>query len=419
MIKQLGGPLGRSLASKRRERSLSDDRRRWLQWLRAQLCWRLNGRPGENLRAESRRAYEEGDFDRSASLALQALGGAPEDCALRLEVAQWSRFGLVDLPTAKGMLRSVVNEGPPHLARRAAIRLLNFSWEREGALSAAQELPLIEPWLRQDAAHCLRMGALLQDAGRKEEACLLLSDLHARKPDALAKAGYLDLVLMAGEERIAELPQLNVARSMAARLETGARRFEEIVAGWRDIALVANGPRLKGRGLGRRIDSHRLVMRFNNHLGGVAGQEEDLGVRADIWMRPPRASAVPWRAPPHPSMIILTGANLRRSFADGIGVLTAMPDDLRNVAIVPPNLYLDLSRRLHAAPSSGILGLAMVAERSGGQVPASQVYGYSLDLNTENSSSYHWGVEVYDFPTRHNWKREWVLFQSLVTGGAF
>jgi len=47
------------------------------------------------------------------------------------------------------------------------------------------------------------------------------------------------------------------------------------------VCLVGNGDSLKGLGLGRLIDSHDIVVRFN--LCKIIGYEEDVGVKCTHW----------------------------------------------------------------------------------------------------------------------------------------
>lgn len=51
----------------------------------------------------------------------------------------------------------------------------------------------------------------------------------------------------------------------------------------KEIILVGNGPSLRNRKLGRLIDAHELVVRFNSFV--LDGFEEDVGIRTSIWVR--------------------------------------------------------------------------------------------------------------------------------------
>ncbi len=59
------------------------------------------------------------------------------------------------------------------------------------------------------------------------------------------------------------------------------QEFEKLVRG-KSIAVVANGPYEKGKGRGKEIDSHDIVVRFSQ--GTDKGFEKDYGKRTDIWV---------------------------------------------------------------------------------------------------------------------------------------
>ena len=58
--------------------------------------------------------------------------------------------------------------------------------------------------------------------------------------------------------------------------------FEKLIEG-KTIAVVGNGPSEIGKGKGKEIDSHDIVIRFNNYR--VEGFEQDYGSRTDVWIK--------------------------------------------------------------------------------------------------------------------------------------
>ncbi len=65
--------------------------------------------------------------------------------------------------------------------------------------------------------------------------------------------------------------------------------FRNLVQG-KKVAIVGNGPSETGRKLGKIIDKHDIVIRFNNY--DIQGHEIDYGTRTDIWVRGSGASDV-------------------------------------------------------------------------------------------------------------------------------
>lgn len=65
--------------------------------------------------------------------------------------------------------------------------------------------------------------------------------------------------------------------------------FHKILCG-KKVAVVGNGPSEIGRSLGKEIDSHDIVIRFNNY--DTKGFEADYGSKTSIWVRGSGASDV-------------------------------------------------------------------------------------------------------------------------------
>ncbi|MBP1888120.1 glycosyltransferase family 29 protein [Sinorhizobium mexicanum] len=358
----------------------------------------------------SNSAYASGLYSDAADWLQVALDKFPHDYSLQLRMSRWARYGIVPFEHAKEMLLKIVDNAPPNLARNASIDLLNLCWERAGAAAAVVHLPGTMPWLGSKPAMKLRLAALMHDAGLAEEALELLAEVANEHPRSLRNMGYLELTLAAQKAGFNHLAQARKAAAVAQRLDAGTARLQSLLD-TRDVAVVANGRSLKGRSLGSKIDAHRNVMRFNNY---ATGDVIDLGQRTDIWVRPPFPQYVPWRKFRKQPLLLFTGPNLRHRFSDAVQLLAACPEEYGDIAVVPSSLYAKLFKELEASPSSGILGLALLAEHWGNRVPQTRVFGYSLEDNRENMSIYHHGSVQGDRPSRHNWKAELRLFQNLV-----
>lgn len=61
-----------------------------------------------------------------------------------------------------------------------------------------------------------------------------------------------------------------------------ARELDRFLEG-KTIAVVGNGPSDVGKGLGKEIDAHDVVVRFNNYR--IEGFERDYGSRIDVWVK--------------------------------------------------------------------------------------------------------------------------------------
>ncbi|MDW9446134.1 hypothetical protein GOA58_00295 [Sinorhizobium meliloti] len=385
-------------------------RKRWVSWMFRRLLWYLNGRPGSTELQSSRRAYASGLYSDAVNWLQAALDKSRNDYSLQLSMSRWARYGIVPFESAKEMLLNIVDNAPPHLARTASIELLNLCWERAGATAAIVHLPRTMPLLGSRPATRIRVAALMNDAGLAEDALDILAEVAIRHPQSLRDMGYLELTVAAQNSGFDHLVLGRSALAISHRLDTGAARLRALLD-TRDVAVVANGRSLIGKSQGANIDAHRQVMRFNNY---VTSDIVDLGRRTDVWVRPLSPRYVPWRQFRNQPLLVFTGPNLCHRFSDAIQLLTACPKEYGDIAVIPPSLYITLFGELDASPSSGLLGLALLAEHCGGRVPQDQVFGYSLQDNRENMSIYHHGTVQGESPSRHNWKAELRLFQNLV-----
>ena len=376
--------------------------------------WWMEGAPGRQERKKYLKLYEQGEFEAAALALRDALKAAPSDPELMLQVANLSRFGLLPLEDALPLLRTVISKAPSALSRPALIQLFNLLWERKGAETAMAWFPHLVRESEKTPRLLLRAAALANEAGQAKEAFDLLARVGRSDPSALASMGYLDLILAAADAGAAELPQAPRARTVADYLSRFEGRFTEIIAAASgDVAVVANGPSLAGAGLGGTIDSHKVVVRFNNHAATPGSA--DLGERTDIWFRPTEFTHVPKSDAPDLRLIALTGCNIRNRYSNGLQLLEPHVQAGLPVELVPTRLYRDLFAALDASPSAGLIGLAWVQDEIRRKLSPGQVFGYSLGRNTSAVSHYYGKRHTGSWPSRHNWQAEQAFFQSLMS----
>ncbi|WP_428427366.1 glycosyltransferase family 29 protein [Pararhizobium sp.] len=376
--------------------------------------WWMEGAPGRQERKKYLRLYEQGQFEEAALALRHALTATPNDPELMMQVASLSRFGLLPFEEALPLLQTIVSKAPPILAKQALIYLINLLWERKGAGVAMEWFPRLIREGETSARVLLRAAALANDAGYPRDAFNLLARVGRSKPAALSSMGYLDLILAtAADNRTLVLPQAARARAVAAHLSRFEALFAELIerhAG--SVAVVANGPSLERRGLGNVIDSHKLVVRFNNHA--AAPKSVDQGERTDIWFRAAESTHVPIREMAPDRLIVLTGCNIRNRYSTGLQLLEPYVQMNLPVGLLPTALCQTLFAALDASPSAGLIGLAWIASLSKGQLAPHQVMGYSLGQNTSAVSYYYGKSNVGAWPSRHNWQAEQSYFDALL-----
>lgn len=380
-------------------------------WISDRARWLLAGRPGVELRRSSRALYDSGRFEEAVALLDRAHGVWPSDLGLTFDLAAASRYGLVSTDRALELFDALGASGLPFLARRALRDAMNLAWERRGAEAALDWSRRLLEYGRPSRREILRIAALWHDAGATDRAFALLDDVSPGTGSIPVTANYLQLTAAAAEFGKGPSAASDEARRILECLDRGRRLFDELVAPGTDVALVANGPTLRGKGLGRAIDGHRTVVRFNNHTGGSG--LDDQGERTDIWIRSPYLEYVPLRTTEGLRLFVLTGANLTHRFSDGLEILRPFLATGIPVCVVPPEVYRSLHDTLDASPSCGLIGLKWVADRFGGTIDSRHVFGFSPGDNTSGRSRYYDGERVGRIPSRHNWSAEQALVGSL------
>ncbi len=105
--------------------------------------------------------------------------------------------------------------------------------------------------------------------------------------DYYNKFGVLDIHRFLFVSKLAkslsiENDNINKSLLIANKLDESIENniFENLIKG-KSVAVVGNGPQEIGKGRGKEIDSHDIVIRFNNF--NLEGFEEDYGIKTDIW----------------------------------------------------------------------------------------------------------------------------------------
>lgn len=363
---------------------------------------------------EARRRARSGDCAGAARTLRAAAAETPDEPRLALAAAALARHGLTPFAEAAALLRRARADAPG-AGLRAAARdaLMALLWERAGP--GAEVATLARETLADRGAApsvALRACAALQAAGAEEEATDAALALRRRAPRAVARLGHLALLRALAARGATGLRHADAARRAADALAAGDGLFERLAAeAGGDLALVAPGPDMAGSGLGPAVDARRLVVRFNNGLGGAVA---DHGARVDVWMRPHAAAHVPLRPIPGLRLIVVTGCDLAARFGDGAPALGALAALGVPLATIPPALYRRLFAALEAAPSVGLLGLAWAVEAAAGRVDAPTPFGYALHRNELSVSRYHDRIVRGTGPGRHNWAAEQAMFEAML-----
>ena len=200
---------------------------------------------------------------------------------------------------------------------------------------------------------------------------------------------------------------------------THNKLFEKLVAG-KSIAVVGNGPQQIDKETGKEIDTHDLVIRFNNFK--TAGHEKDYGRRTDIWVRgngifetknrdkPGQFKMIVWKYDKHTwkrrREMWFTAASQSLS---GKVVFGIIPEDV----ISYTRKWLNPME--NESPTLGALIINFLVKSSDAkQVDA---YGFSfLDAEGDEKLAFHY-YDDYLSPSTHNFKAEAKLLRGMLIEG--
>ncbi|MDM1269002.1 glycosyltransferase family 29 protein [Acinetobacter indicus] len=116
---------------------------------------------------------------------------------------------------------------------------------------------------------------------KEYERCDEIIKIYINKFGGISDAfGYLNLASYLYEKNICNLKR---EAKIFDFLNSNNREISEIIKKSRSIAIVGNGSSHIDKYLGKEIDEHDIVVRFNNFK--IDGYECDYGSKTDIWVR--------------------------------------------------------------------------------------------------------------------------------------
>jgi len=171
------------------------------------------------------------------------------------------------------------------------------------------------------------------------------------------------------------------------------------------ICIVGNSAITKGKNLGKLIDRHDIVIRFNNCCKSQS--ENDLGKKIDIWVSAPNIDftiPAPW--------IIVTGPNMLYRNARW-NRFQSINLNQTKILTTPLFLWRNMVKTLQSPPSAGILIIYWLytLRKSFKKI---DIVGFDLDSKSEQ---YHYSNNSHQPSSRHNWQKEKKVIQKWVTQG--
>jgi hypothetical protein len=201
-----------------------------------------------------------------------------------------------------------------------------------------------------------------------------------------------------------------------------------------DYCIVGNSPCEVGQKNGEKIDSHKLIFRFND-FSLDQGFQEDYGSKVNIWIRGTN------------DKLVYT-MEQKKELLEDLDLIILRAKDDRNKKfrdycktngikyyVLPLENELELTKDLGRCPSTGLLLLYSIKKVTGG-LDRSRVYGFSFCR--ENRSKRKTGGQIHYYNkddlvnpvtgkvesikntfliSKHDWGREEIYFRNKILRG--
>lgn len=174
------------------------------------------------------------------------------------------------------------------------------------------------------------------------------------------------------------------------------------------VVLVGNGPSVDGSGLGRIVDAHDEVVRFNNFR--LHGFEEDIGTRTTLWSTFGQGM-VPADSPP-PRRVIMVHEHAKPS------------GEPKEIFRIPQEFYRTMQKDIRAIskhknadkvnPTSGFLVVRWLLENG---CPRINLAGFDHFRKHRSGQHHYWNAKTFGRPTDHDGDAESDLLQPFAQAG--
>lgn len=252
----------------------------------------------------------------------------------------------------------------------------------------------------------VRLGAIYAEAG-----------LLTRAVDAVNRAGeyknrYMQLTRAASTFSDAFAARYRADLEALQFLEQHEGSFARLVSENRgSICVVGNSPCDLGRGLGKTIDGHAVVIRFNN-FSTAPEYSQDYGTKTDVWCRSPSYRHINRRSGFKPALTLAV-APLQWRIENGQDMPIEYMSRNDPLDVAPVELIVATAVRCGAPPSSGILTLAWVESILGGLDGVSSC-GFELTDQQNGLNHYFRNPERNKAPP-HDWNKEREVLNEMLT----
>tara|TARA_A100001011_G_C14263607_1_gene823660 strand:+ start:47 stop:685 length:639 start_codon:yes stop_codon:yes gene_type:complete len=196
-----------------------------------------------------------------------------------------------------------------------------------------------------------------------------------------------------------------------------------------DFCIIGNSPKEMGKGNGKKIDSHKLVLRFND-FSTSPDFYKDYGSRTSVWIRGSNDKNIYTmeEKKKHIRNFDLTVMRAKRDWSNDFRAY--MKANKLPLFIFPINYEIELSRKLKFSPSTGLLTLYYI-RKNFGKIDRDRIYGFSFCKENRDKAADGGQIHYYNrgdlinpnsnkkekikktfLVSRHLWHREEEFFKK-------
>jgi len=196
---------------------------------------------------------------------------------------------------------------------------------------------------------------------------------------------------------------------------------EKVFLQWikgKSIAVVGSSPCEKGKGNGPLIDSHDIVIRFNNYI--TSGFEPDYGQKTDVWARNTNDFESTFlRSTNGYNFVILRGDLYRGKMNRDVRLLCKSLMNENTPFFIMKDIMLELAKKVNNGSPSPLpsVGLSIIYYfYTYGDFKRINCYGFSFTDQLTNPANRHYYKADNRTNIYHSWKNEKDFFKRMLTG---
>lgn len=294
------------------------------------------------------------------------------------------------------------------------ITWLNHVWNVEGTTA---DIKSVIKWAEKranlNASHFMTIAGFFCDAGDYSNAVLAAKRAKRISSSAWSSNRTLGISHMLLREGLTKEQWAKRDSAAFEKFISNEGSFERMLARSARFAIVGNSPIQQGKGTGRKIDSSKLVIRFNT-APTDADFADDYGRRLDVLVRnlpnydvkrQPRRDGI--------KLMLLSGSNkLYRNRA----LPFQAQEYLENyrVELVPDRFLRETIAVTERNPSSGLVLLTWLSKAVGNLQNQENVFGYGLTDQLSKSTAHYYESGNKVSRNTHDWDRERAWFDKIV-----